>query len=1062
MPGLGLVKRTKIVIPRRRPDFLRRQRLVDFLHSRIDRRLLLVSAPAGYGKTTLLVDFATDTEVPVCWCSLDSAAQEPRVFLEHFVACIQQRFPGFGQQTVQALDRVSEFTNEGLNPVLVSIVNEILDEIPEYFAIILDDFHLVEQSPAVAGFVTRFLEDAPENCCLIVAGRTVSGKLPIVALASKQQVAGLGSNDLRFTAEEVETLIKQIYDVDIGPEEAQALAQDSEGWITGILLSTHSLWQGLLKGMIRARGTMTVYDYLASEVFNQQDSRVQDFLLGTSILEDMSAELCDAVLGIRNSWAMLNLLEERNLFLNRMGGDGQWYRYHRLFQGYLVSRLRRENPQRFAALNRQAAAYWEGKGDLLQAISHLLMAGEYENAAARMERAAPQVFISGQHLLLVQWHEALPAPIAERHPSLLIPFAKAYAQHGQEEQALSLLDRAQALFKEQREFSGVALAAVQKATVLRIQGRYQEAAELCAQTALLPKTEASTVAENQRCWGICLGQAGRLAEAVEHLTRALEQHQRHGDEFNAAHARTDLGAFLERMGRLDEALAHFEKAVETFRRFRNPSELANALNSVGVIYYYRGEYGRARETLLQALQAAQQAGSGRWTAYILAGLGDIERDESHVSEALDHYGKALSLLDEKREGFLSVYIRAAQAELYAAQDEPLRALDLARQSLELASSHQSSYEEGLAGIALGLALMEKEPDRALQALERAAGQLQRNGAMREMTRALFLLSAALYRIGSRDQALARLRESLASADRLGYRNALHALGRCAQPLLAHAAQSGIDVAGFSSPMDRIEPSDAATPVDSVRPYSITLQGLGASRVELDGEALVAKWGKARELIFLLATENQGRGMMREDIFGALWPDVPSPKAYSNLHTLVYRVRRFVRLDCISFEDNVYRFAPPGGYAYDVAEFQRCMAEAQEARTEEEAIASYQNAIALYQGDFLKDLLAEWSFSLQRAFRDMFLIAISTVADSYWRAGKTDMAMALAHRWLDEEPDDEAAHRLLMRSFAAQGNIAAVRRQFQQCEQLLARDLQVEPDEETRTLYLSLTGETPGR
>jgi DNA-binding SARP family transcriptional activator len=481
---------------------------------------------------------------------------------------------------------------------------------------------------------------------------------------------------------------------------------------------------------------------------------------------------------------------------------------------------------------------------------------------------------------------------------------------------------------------------------------------------------------------------------------------------------------------------------------------------VGVIYY-RGEYGRARETLLQALQAAQQAGSGRWTAYVLAGLGDVERDESHVSEALDHYGKALSLLDEKREGFLSVYIRAAQAELHAAQDEPLRALDLARQALELASSHQSPYEEGLAGIALGLALLEKEPERAVQALEQAAALLQRNGAMREMTRAAFLLSAALYRIGSRDQAAARLGEALTLADKLGYRNALHALSRWAQPLLAHAAQGGLEIADFSAGTARAEPSGAATPADSVRPYFIALQGLGGSRVELDGETLLAKWAKARELIFLLATENQGRGMMRDDIFQALWPNVPSPKAYSNLHTLVYRVRRFVRQDCISFEDNVYRFAPPGGFAYDVADFQRSMAQGQEAKTEEEAIASYQNAIALYQGDFLKDLLAEWSFNLQRAFRDMFLIAIGRVADSYWKAGGTDMAMALAHRWLDEEPDDEAAHRLLMRCFAAQGNIPAVRRQFQQCGQALARDLQVEPDEETRTLYLSLTGESPG-
>jgi ATP/maltotriose-dependent transcriptional regulator MalT/DNA-binding SARP family transcriptional activator len=1061
MPGLSLVKKTKIVIPRRRPDFLRRQRLVDFLHSRIDRRLLLVSAPAGYGKTTLLVDFATDTELPICWYSLDSSAQEPRVFLEHFIACIQTKFPGFGEHTIQALDGVMEFTGEGLNPVLVSLVNEILAEIPEYFGIILDDFHLVEQSQMVTQFVTHFLEDAPENCCLIVAGRTVPGRLPIVALASKQQVAGLGSNDLRFTAEEVETLIKQVYDVAINREDAEALAQDSEGWITGILLSTHSLWQGLLKGMIRARGTMTVYDYLASEVFGQQDPQVQEFLLGTSILEDMNPELCDAVLDVHNSWTMLNLLEERNLFLNRMGSEGQWYRYHRLFQGYLVSRLRRENSRRFAVLHRRAAAYWEDGGDLTQAISHLLLAGEYEEAAVRMEQIAAKVFISGQHMLLVQWHEALPASVAEGYPSLLIQFAKAYAQHGQEELALSLLGKAQVLFSETSDFSGIALAAVQRGTVLRIQGRYQEAAELCSQTALLiPQIETSTAAEIHRCWGICLGQMGRLADAVEHLESSLGQHQKSGDEFNAAHARTDLGAFLERMGRLDEALAHFEKAVEVFRRFRNPSELANALNSVGVIYYYRGEFSRARETLHQALQSAHQAGSGRWTAYILAGLGDIERDSGRVAEALDHYGKAISLLDEKREGFLAVYIRAAQAELYAAQGEPLRAQDLARQALELAASHQSSYEEGLANIALGFGWLDSEPERAAQAWELAVEQLKRNGAMRDMTRAVFLLAAALHRMGLAEHAIARMQQALALAEKLGCRNALRPLGRWAQSLLTEAVRSGLEVADLLARSDQAEPPSLPEAPDTSLRHTLRLQALGASRIELDGEPVLAHWPRAREVIFLLATVNQGRGMQRDEIYHALWPDVPSAKAYSNLHTMVYRARRFLPDHSLIFEDNTYCLAPAGGFTYDVAEFQRLTAEAQAADTEEDAITCYQKAIALYQGDFLKDLLADWSLHLQRTLCDLFLVAISRVANYYWQSGKTEMVVALAHRWLEEEPTDEAAHRLLMRCFAAQGNAAAVRRQFQRCEQVLADELQVAPNEETQDLYLRLTNETP--
>jgi len=1057
MPGLSLVKKTKILIPRRRPDFLRRQRLIDFLHSRIDRRLLLVSAPAGYGKTTLLVDFANDTNFPVCWYSLDSGAQEPRVFLEHFIACIQQRFPEFGARTVAMLDSLADLGEEGLNPLLISLVNEILDEIPEYFAIVLDDFHLIEQSTAITRFITGFLEDAPENCCLIVAGRTVPGRLPIVTLASKQQVAGLGSNDLRFTPDEIQALVRQMYDVQLSAEDARALAQDTEGWITGILLSTHSLWQGLMEGLIRGRGTMTVYDYLASEVFNRQDPKVQEFLLATSILEDMTPELCDAVLETNNSWAMLNLLEERNLFLNRLGAEGQWYRYHRLFQGYLVSRLQREEPGRFAELHRRAAAYWEGKNDLPQAISHLLAAGEHSAAAQRMERIASAAIASGRHLWLMQCYETLPADISRQHPWLLVHSAKAYAQYGQPDMALSLLDTAEAAFQQAHDPKGLAQVAVQRGTIFRLQGRYRDGAEQCARAALLAsQVDTPTVAEMERCWGICLGQMGQLQDGVEHLQRALQLHLLSGGEFNAALARTDLAAFLERMGQLDEALAQLEKSAAVLQRARNPGELANTLNSMGVIYYYRGEYDRARATLQQALQAAHDAGSGRWTAYILTGLGDIERDSGNSAEALDHYQKAFALLDQKQEGFLAMYIRAAQAELHAALGEALRAQDLARQASELAEAHRSSYEQGLASTALGLAWLDRDAEQAVREFQKAATLLQENGAMRDMTRAVFLLGAALERTGAHEQALARLQEALTQAGKLGYRTALRALARWAKPLLARAAQSGLDVADFvqeAAPAAAEAVAEATPPVES---HSIRLLGLGGSRVELDGEAVLTKWSKARELIFLLATQNEGRGVLRDEIYQSLWPSDTEHKSYGNLYTLVYRVRRLLTNDCVQFEDNTYRFAPAGGYYCDVTEFQALIRQAQAAEDADEALACYEKAVALYKGDFLADITAEWTLHQQTALRDLFLMAIARVANHYWQMGNHEVAIALTHRWLQEDPTDEAAHRLLMRCFAAQGNIGGVRRQYQLCEQILARELQVEPDPETRELYARLT------
>lgn len=1059
MPGLTLVKKTKILIPRRRPEFLQRTRLIDTIHAHTDKRLFLVSAPAGYGKTTLLVDFANDTDLPVCWYSLDSAAQEPRLFIEHFVASIRQRFPAFGEQTLETLDNITDFSVDGLTPVLVSLVNEILDDIPDYFVIILDDFHLIEQSTQVTTFLGRFLEDAPENCCVIVAGRTVPSRLPIVALASKQQVAGLGSSDLRFTPEETAALIKQMYDLDLSPQEIRTLAHDSEGWITGILLSAHMLSRGTLKGLIHARGTMTVYDYLASEVFIQQDVEVQDFLLGTSILEELNPELCDAVLGTQNARTLLSLLEDRNLFLSRLEGEGQWYRYHRLFQGYLASRLERDSPARFAELHRRAAEYWKGTGDAHQAIFHFLRAGEHAQAAELMEAVSAETFVSGQHLLLIQWHEALPPRVAEQHPGLLLYVAKAFAEQGQPDSSLALLDRTRALFASLEDSSGIAQTAVQKATVLRMAGHYAQSAELCREaSSLIPEIDAATTAEIYRCWGISVGHLGMLAEAQEKLEKSWHLYHDIGREFNAAQVRVGLGSYLERMGRLDEALSHFEKAVETFRQYRNPGELTNALNSVAVIYYYRGEYDRARETFDQALQTAQQAGHGWWTGYVLAGLGDIDRDTGQLPEALNYYQKSLSLLDEKQEGFLAVYIRAAQAEVHAAQGEPLRGYDLARQALELARSHRSSYEEGLANTALGLTQIAERPASAIEALQTAAEQLKRNGATRDLARASFLLAAALHRNGDRQQSLARLEKALALAESLRYRHALRPLSRWASSLLAEAEGKGFHVADLlvePVPVTTAPPEVAEAPP---RVPPIRLQGLGVSRVEMDGETCLGGWNKARELLFLLVTHNHGDGVRKEEAFASLWPNASEAKAHSNFHSLLYRFRRVLPEDSVLYDDSVYRFAPPGGFTYDVDEFRALIEKAAAAESGDASIRYYEEAIGLYNGDFLEDLYSDWSEPYRRMLRDQFLVAISKVAHHHWQNEQVEMAITVAHRWLQAEPYDEAAHRLLMRCHAAQGNTSAVKRQFRQCQDLLRKELDADPEEETLDLYQSLVSE----
>jgi ATP/maltotriose-dependent transcriptional regulator MalT len=398
---------TKVLLPKKRPDLLRRQRLVDFLHSYIERKLILVSASAGYGKTSLLIDYAHDTPLPVCWYSIDKADRDPQVFLEYLIASIQQRFPHFGEQSHLLAGGV--FTGES-DPIVGALVNEMVQSILGYFVLMLDDYHLVDDSEPINAILDRLLHYLPEHCHIILSSRSLPTKLTLTALTARQEIAGLGVNDLRFTAQEIQALVEQNYGTRLSDQEAKELAQESEGWIVGILLTRHTLWRGLFEGLIRTQEAEgQVFNYLANEVFAQQSEEVQHFLTRTSILGQMSPELCDRLLGINNSQAILELLERRNLFITRVDwpaptgaprlstdagqsveGEEPWYRYHHLFQKFLDTRLRWEEAEQHAALHLQAAMLMETREVWGEAIRHYVEAGAYEQAAQTIERVAQE------------------------------------------------------------------------------------------------------------------------------------------------------------------------------------------------------------------------------------------------------------------------------------------------------------------------------------------------------------------------------------------------------------------------------------------------------------------------------------------------------------------------------------------------------------------------------------------------------------------------------------------------------------------------------------------------
>jgi LuxR family maltose regulon positive regulatory protein len=246
------ISHTKVVLPRRREDILTRSRLLDMMYEFLDKKLILISAPAGYGKTSLLVDLGHQSDLPFCWLALDSLDRDPQRFVAYFIEAITERFPAFGNQTKAALDAITSI-DKGIEPLVTTLVNEIYAHIPQHFVLVLDDYHLIYDVPATQNFLSRFLQLVDENCHIILSSRVLTQLPDLPLMVARDMVEGLDLSELAFRAEEIQALFTQNYGMHISDDTAKELVNETEGWITGLQLSSLGIAQGMADRLRVAR-----------------------------------------------------------------------------------------------------------------------------------------------------------------------------------------------------------------------------------------------------------------------------------------------------------------------------------------------------------------------------------------------------------------------------------------------------------------------------------------------------------------------------------------------------------------------------------------------------------------------------------------------------------------------------------------------------------------------------------------------------------------------------------------------------------------------------------------
>ncbi len=407
---------TKLHVPRPRARLVPRFHLVERLQQGVAGPLTLVSAPAGYGKTTLLAQWRASTPTPVAWLSLESEDNEPIRFLTYFIAALQTLDPHLG---VRALTRLRLPQPAEPETVLAELSNDLLGWPGEDFVLVLDDYHVITAQP-IHHTLMCLVEHLPPQIHLILATRS-DPPLPLARLRARGHLTELRAADLRFGVASTSAFLEGVMGLHLSPEEVTTLQSRTEGWIAGLQLAALSL-QGRVD-VTSALAAFTgshrfVLDYLSEEVLSRQSASVQTFLLQTSVLERLSGSLCDAITGKPESQSMLEGLERANLFVVALDNRRAWYRYHHLFVDLLRSRLQQSEPRLLPELHRRASTWYEEHDLLLEAVHHALLAPDLERTTRLLEEHRHTLALRGQGRTVLSFLRAFPDELIERHPGL--------------------------------------------------------------------------------------------------------------------------------------------------------------------------------------------------------------------------------------------------------------------------------------------------------------------------------------------------------------------------------------------------------------------------------------------------------------------------------------------------------------------------------------------------------------------------------------------------------------------------------------------------------------------
>lgn len=1061
--GEDQVLTAKLLPPRLRRHTLVRERLEERLLEALDVPLTIVQAGPGYGKTTALASFLSEQPYGAVWYTVAEGDADPLPFLLHLIYALRMTNPLIGEKALTVLREDPEQTHLW-QIATESLINEMAASLRTETFIVLDDFHSVDQSPAVLELVEHLVEHLPPKVHLLLATRRRPPLLHLSKWRARAEVLELGQQDLAFTPAEVEALFRDQYRVEVATDQVDWLVDRTEGWIIALQL----IWQGLRKGRDfkplgePVPGRMdALFTYLAQEVFGQQKPEVRRFLMTTAVLEELSPEACDALTGEAGSAQVLATLEENGLFVQAL--ENGFYRYHALFHQFLRDKAQGD-PETWRENHLRAAAYFRQRGALAEAAHHDLAAGEQDDAALSTLQASRELLAAGRVDVLGGLLDRLGEAAAHRYPELLLRRGDVARLSCHFADALAWYQKAGEAYAACGDRRGNCLALQGQAQVYLdtispgdAEGLFREALQLADVLSAEERAHLLTlVAENET-------NRGRPADAAHFASLAAGSSQ-------PVDGLLEVRALL-RTGRLAAAMGHLERLDRQGLpgATRNHREVPLLISLIASL---TGEQERAQAAAEAGVRLGKEKQSPFVEAVGLIRLGHALQLDPLVplAEAADCYQRTIALMDH-------LQVRRGKAEPLAGlcllyghvAGDWMLAERYGQEGAKIAETARDAWFHAFCLLALGSSAVVTKQVEAQGYLDKAEAAFCEAGdeygqALTQVWRAVLALRLGEW--GDFDRAVG---QALQSAQTNGYsylltRRVLYG-PRDVQmliPILREANKRGVqgDYAawllaelGISNP-------------EQHPGFTLRLRALGSFRVWRGNQEIARReWQreKARHLLQLLVTQRR-RLLLKEQIIDLLWPGLDAETASRDFKVALNALfnalepNRAARSGSfyIQREGAAYGLDPVSGYWLDVDEFERLITRGLllgEQGQEQAAAESLRRALDLYQGDYLQDLLYEdWCSEERERLQVLYLRAAEWLAHYACRGGDHEGCIRLCELILSRDHCWEEAYRLLMSSYDRTGNRAMALRTYDKCTHYLQAELGITPMASTRLLY----------